>query len=186
VGAEDALRGALRRLGATPRDVVAVFLTHAHRDHVAAWRAVAHAPFYVGRGEAARLYGVRPHGGWIPRLADVLLAPRLPRPGEVTARELGRDTAIVLGADTVLAYVTPGHTEGSVAYLLRGVLFVGDGASHAWGGGLRAARRGYSDDVALAAASLARLRRATAGHAPRLACTAHARCAPAGRWPLDR
>ena len=90
---------------------------------------------------------------------------------------IARDTTLVFGRDTVRAFLVPGHTAGSAAYLARGVLFVGDAAS-ADHGGLRAARRGYSSDVALARSSLARLAAATAPHAPRLVCTAHARCAP--------
>jgi glyoxylase-like metal-dependent hydrolase (beta-lactamase superfamily II) len=115
--------------------------------------------------------------GWIPRLADRLRPPRLPRRGEVTVRAIHADTALAFGADTVRAFPVPGHTAGSAAFLLRGVLFVGDAASHGRGG-LRPARAGFTADLALARASLARLERAAAAHAPTLVCTAHARCAP--------
>ncbi len=177
--AERALRDALSRLGATPRDVAAVLLTHSHRDHIGAWRAVAHAPFYVGRGEGARLRGETAHGGWIPRWADRLRRPALPD-ARVTVRELTGDTALAFGRDTVRAFALPGHTPGSVAWLVGGVLLVGDGASHAKSSGrLRPARRGFSDDAAEARRSLARLREAVAPHPVRVICTAHARCAPA-------
>jgi glyoxylase-like metal-dependent hydrolase (beta-lactamase superfamily II) len=95
-------------------------------------------------------------------------------------REIGRDTALVFGPDTVRAFAMPGHTAGSVAWLVGDVLMLGDAASHAPGRGrLRAARRGFSDDAAQARASLRRLRRAVAPYRVRLLCTAHARCAPA-------
>jgi glyoxylase-like metal-dependent hydrolase (beta-lactamase superfamily II) len=175
--AERTLRRALARVGAEPRDVVAVFLTHSHRDHVGAWRAVAHAPIYLGAEEAPRLLAAAPHRGWIPRLADRLRRPRLPRATQVTARPIAADTAIVFGRDTVRAFRVPGHTAGSTAYLVRGVLFVGDALSdRAVVGGLRPARGGYSDDARAARASLGPLHRATASHRPRLVCTAHARC----------
>ncbi len=178
--AEEALRGALARLGARPADVTAVLLTHSHRDHVGAWRAVAHAPFYVGRGEGARLVGREPHRGWIPRLADRLRRPALPESGKLVVREIGGDTALVFGGDTVRAFAMPGHTTGSVAWLVGDVLMLGDAASHApTSGRLRPARRGFSDDASAARASLVRLRRAVAPHRVRLLCTAHARCAPA-------
>ena len=178
-GAERALTDALVRLDARPRDVVAVLLTHAHRDHVGAWRAVAHAPFYVGAGEKARLLGQAPHRGWIPRLADRLRRPALPD-AHLTVRELPGDTALVFGRDTVRAFALPGHTVGSVAWLLGDLLLVGDGASHSpTTGRLAPARRGFSDDVGEARRSLVRLRGAVAPYRVRAICTAHARCAPA-------
>lgn len=178
-GAERALGDALARLGARPRDVVAVLLTHGHRDHVGAWRAVAHAPFHVGAGEAARLRGRAPHGGWIPRLADRLRRPSLPD-ARVVVREIGADTALVFGRDTVRAFRLPGHTVGSLAWLVGDVLLVGDGASHAPATGrLTPARRGFSDDARQARHSLARLRAAVAPYRVRAICTAHARCATA-------
>ena len=178
-GAERALDDALSRLGAQPRDVVAVLLTHSHRDHVGAWRAVAHAPFYVGAGERARLLGEVAHRGWIPRLADRLRRPALPD-ARLDVREIAGDTLLAFGRDTVRAFALPGHTVGSVAWLLGDVLFVGDGASHApTSGHLRPARRGFSDDARRARESLARLRAAVAPYRVRAVCTAHARCAPA-------
>jgi glyoxylase-like metal-dependent hydrolase (beta-lactamase superfamily II) len=175
--ADRALRDALRRVGATPDDVVAVLLTHGHRDHLGAWRAVRRATFWVGAGEAPRLRGARLADGWIPRLADRLRPPSLPRAGELRVASIAADTVLLFGTDTVHAFVVPGHTAGSAAFLLRGVLFVGDAASHGRGG-LRPARRGYTADVRLARMSLARLGRTVAPLAPRLVCTAHARCAP--------
>ncbi|GLC28426.1 MBL fold metallo-hydrolase [Roseisolibacter agri] len=178
-GAERALEDALTRLGARPRDVVAVLLTHSHRDHVGAWRAVAHAPFYVGAGERARLLGRASHRGWIPRLADHLRRPSLPD-ARLDVRELAGDTALVFGRDTVRAFALPGHTVGSLAWLVGDVLLVGDGASHApTSGRLTPARRGFSDDARAARRSLVRLRAAVAPYHVRALCTAHARCATA-------
>ena len=179
-GAERALVNALARLGAQPRDVVAVLLTHSHRDHVGAWRSVAHAPFYVGIGEGARLTGRVPHRGWIPRLADRLRRPALPAPGALVVHELHGDTALTFGRDTVRAFALPGHTAGSMAWLLGDALLLGDGASHRpIDGRLGPARRGFSDDTRLARRSLVRLRSAVSPYPVRALCTAHARCAPA-------
>ena len=60
-GAEGALEGALEEIGAAPEDVIAVFLTHSHRDHLGAWRTVAHAPFHMA---AAEVELFRARGGW--------------------------------------------------------------------------------------------------------------------------
>jgi glyoxylase-like metal-dependent hydrolase (beta-lactamase superfamily II) len=173
-----ALRRALGALGATPDDVTAVFLTHAHRDHVAAWRSVRRATFYLAAPEYARLTGAERPRGWIPRAAERLKPTRLPRAGELAVVTFSRDTTFVLGADTLRAYLVPGHTPGSAAYLFRGTLFLGDAVTSTRAGGFAPARRGFSDDPRLAAASLARLWARLPPGAARYACTAHARCAP--------
>ena len=172
-----ALDRALGTLGAGRGDVAAVLLTHSHRDHVGAWRAVRGAPVYLGAAEVPLLFGERRHGGWAARLADFLVAPRLPRRGELRTVPVAGDTVLVFGADTVRGFATPGHTAGSTSWLVRGVLFIGDAASaHVRGGGLREARSGYAGDVAESRRSLARVRRLVARHPVRLVCTAHARC----------
>jgi glyoxylase-like metal-dependent hydrolase (beta-lactamase superfamily II) len=105
----------------------------------------------------------------------------------VTVRELSGDTTLVFGRDTVRAFALPGHTAGSVAWLVGRVLLVGDGASHSpTSGRLRPARRGFSDDAAQAARSLSRLRDAVGAHPVRAICTAHARCAPADSATWER
>ncbi|MEJ7810883.1 MAG: MBL fold metallo-hydrolase [Gemmatimonadaceae bacterium] len=177
VGAERALRAGVRRLGGPPDRIVAVFLTHSHRDHLGAWRAVAHAPFYVSAAEVARLEGRVGHAGWIPRLAEQVQPTRGPRPGAVAIRAFSRDTAFAIGNDTVHAFLVPGHTAGSAAYLFRGVLFAGDAISHTARGRLRSARAGYSDDATAARRSLTRLWSTLESYDVRFVCTAHARCA---------
>lgn len=179
-GAGRALDRALGELGAERRDVAAVLLTHSHRDHLGAWRALRSVPFYVGAAEVPLLFGERAHGGWAARAADWLLAPRLPHRGELRVVPVAGDTVLVFGADTVRGFATPGHTAGSMAWLVRDVLFVGDAASaDARTGRLRGARVRYAESVARSRWSLARVRGAVAPFHLRLLCTAHARCAPA-------
>jgi hydroxyacylglutathione hydrolase len=175
-GAERSVRGVLSGLGASPDDVTDVFLTHSHRDHVGAWRLVRRSRFHVAAAERATFVGERAHRGWIPRTFERLKRSALPRRDEVNVRTFSRDTAFVFGRDTLRAYVVPGHTAGSVAYLFRGILFLGDAATYTRWGGFAPARRGYSDDARTAARSLdalwARLPRDTVHSV----CTAHAKC----------
>lgn len=175
-GHERALQRALAALNATPADVAFVFLTHAHRDHVSAWPIVRQAQFVVAASEQQRLTGQSRARGWIPRWADRLKPSRLPRPGAIDVRPFTADTMFVLGADTLRAYAVPGHTDGSAAYLFRGVLFVGDAVTYTRAGGFAPARRGYSDDVRAAAASLAALWPRLPTGEVQYVCTAHARC----------
>lgn len=172
------LARALAALDATPADAAVVLLTHAHRDHLAAWPLVRGARVHLAAAEHARLEGRTRPTAWIPRLAERLRRTRLPAPGALDVRPFAADTQFVVGADTVRAYLVPGHTPGSAAYLVREVLFVGDAVTHTWRGGFAPARRAYSDDPRRAAASLATLWSRLPPGGVRRVCTAHARCAP--------
>lgn len=178
-GARTALNGGLEQMGAIADDVVAVFLTHAHRDHVGGWKSVRQAPFYLAREELDLFFGREQPGGWIPRTAARLRERDLPDPGEVATVPFDADTSFVFGADTVYAFLVPGHTAGSAAYLFRGTLFAGDAVSRTWTGRFRIARGGYSDDVAQSRQSLASLRHRLRPHRVDRICTAHLECAPA-------
>lgn len=177
--ARPALRRRLAELGARPEDVVAVLLTHSHRDHVGAWREVRGARFFAADPELELLHGRREHGGWLARMVDRLLAPDLPDAGEVRVRTFTGDTVLVFGADTVRAFPVPGHTAGSAAYLIHRVLFLGDGLSHSWlFGGFRPPVARYSEDTARARASLLSVLERARPFGVTTVCTAHADCAP--------
>ncbi len=175
-GDRSALTGALAALGATTADVRWVFLTHSHRDHIAAWPVVRHARFHIGAVEEPLLVGAASHGGLVPRWIDRLKPSQLPRRGELSVTTLDRDTTILIGADTMRAFMLPGHTAGSVVYLFRGVLFLGDAVTYSRAGGFAPAKPGYSDDPRVAAENLTRLWPRLPAGAVRYACTAHAHC----------
>jgi glyoxylase-like metal-dependent hydrolase (beta-lactamase superfamily II) len=163
-----------------------VFLTHTHRDHVGAWRLVRHAEFHIAAAERSRLVGDTAHRGWIPKLADRIKRPALPRARDLNVRTFSQDTSFVVGNDTVRAYLVPGHTAGSAVYLFRGVLFLGDAATYSLLRGFASAKRGYSDDARVAAENLGRLWPRLRFGDVQYVCTAHAYCAPfSGRFVLD-
>ena len=181
-GAEESLEKELARLGAEVEDVTDVLMTHAHRDHIRAWPLVSHATFHMAEAERDHFHGLSQAEAMVPRLADRLLPPERPKPGEVEVRSFAGDTTLVFGADTVRTFLVPGHTAGSAAYLIGDVLFVGDAVAHTLTGGPQPALALYSDDAALARESLhtlrARLR--NLGLEPAWICTAHARCEEGG------
>lgn len=95
-------------LGLNIRDVAMVLLTHLHWDHAGCLSLFPHAEILVGKGEAA----------------SVLKEPA--KPGQPWRRvEDGQKAA---AADfTVQVIETPGHTSGSVSYVVNGdLLFTGD------------------------------------------------------------
>ena len=163
-----------------------VFLTHSHRDHVAAWPLLRHARFHVAAAEHSRLVGDSAHRGWVPQLGDRLKPVALPRAGELDVRTFSQDTTFVLGADTLRAYVVAGHTAGTTVYLFRGILFLGDAVTWSRRRGFGPAKPRVSDDPRTAEENLARLWSRLPPGGVRYVCTAHAHCSPfSNRFLLD-
>lgn len=175
-GAQDALRAALRRIDAAPNDVIAVALTHSHRDHVGAWPLVRHRPVYLAAAEVPALFGRGRYRASVPRLAERIAPRRTPTPADVVVRPFTTDTMWVFGRDTLRAYLVPGHTSGSAVYLFRGTLFLGDAVTYQHKSGFAPARAMYSEDPEAAARNLHTLWPRLPIAAVRYVCTAHARC----------
>ncbi|TVP46567.1 MAG: MBL fold metallo-hydrolase [Gemmatimonadales bacterium] len=178
-GAEEALAEGLKQLGARTDDVIAVFLTHSHRDHIGAWRSVRHAPFYLATAEEELLFGREAHGGWLPSLAEKIRGSDRPAPEEVQVHAFSSDTVFAFGRDTLRAFLVPGHTEGSTAYLFRGTLFAGDAIAKTWISGFRPALGRFSVDASQARRSLESLRERIAPFEVSLVCTSHLECSAA-------
>jgi glyoxylase-like metal-dependent hydrolase (beta-lactamase superfamily II) len=176
-GAGRPLRRGLARIGARPEDVTDVFVTHSHRDHIGAWRAVRQARFHVAAGEEPLMESREGHADLPSRLADHVLGNPAPWPGEVNVHPFSADTAIVVGRDTVRVFLAPGHTPGSAAYLIRGVLYGGDAVYRSYVTGYRTASRIFTDDPARNRASVAALFERVRPYAPAWVCTAHGKCA---------
>lgn len=176
-GAEGALRDRLRELGATPEDVSDVFVTHSHRDHIGAWRAVSGARFHLYGPEEALFVGQREHADVPSRGARRVAGHAGPLPGEVALEPFTADTLYTFGRDTVRAFAVPGHTEGSAAYLFRGILFVGDAVARKPLTGFRGADVVFSDDTRRNTESLRSLFDRVRPYDVRWLCNAHAKCA---------
>jgi glyoxylase-like metal-dependent hydrolase (beta-lactamase superfamily II) len=177
-GSDTELPRLLRSVDAVPADVRFVFLTHAHRDHIAAWPLVRQARFVVGAAEVPALLGGGAYSGWAAKMGEVNEYPR-PKPGELAIVPIGSDSAIMLGRDTVFAFPIPGHTAGSTAYLFRGILFGGDAVNWRPGSGFQGARPEFSDSVAQNRESLIALWNRLPLSRMRIMCTAHGKCAVA-------
>lgn len=185
-GSEEVLPGLVRQLGSAPADVRFVFLTHAHRDHIAAWPLVRQARFILGAAEIPAFTGDERYAGWAAKVGDELNEYPRPRADELVLVPVVADTAIVLGRDTVFAFPIPGHTPGSTAFLFRGILFGGDAFNWRPGSGFQGARPEFSDSVALSRESLRALWQRLPPERTRVMCTAHGKCAVADSTLRER
>jgi len=101
-GNSEETRSGLQRLGISAADVIAVFVTHAHWDHIGSLDVFSDAVIYTGNTENSS-FPDTPH--------------RLMMDGEVTE----------LFGRYIKCFYTPGHTIDSVCFLVDGkYLFVGD------------------------------------------------------------
>jgi glyoxylase-like metal-dependent hydrolase (beta-lactamase superfamily II) len=179
-GVEGALERGLARIGARPDEVTDVFLTHSHRDHIAGWNAVRQARFHLHRDELPLFLAEIRHADLPSRAASAVLASPAPWPEEIAVRPFSDDTVWAFGADTLRAFVVPGHTAGSTAYLFRGILFAGDAIHRSPVSGFGPAPPLVTDDVRTGHASVERLFERALPHGVRWVCTAHGKCAPPG------
>ncbi len=126
-----AILSALTRRGLTPASVAAIFLTHGHGDHTAGCKLFPDAQVYALESEVALI-------GDAARVTHPL------QDGE------GTD----VGDLHVETFAVPGHTPGSAAYLMRGVLFFGDSAGASKDGVMMKAVSLFSKDSAQNVTSL--------------------------------
>ncbi len=109
--------------------VRAILLTHAHGDHTAgaeALRTATGAKVYAGKGDTAVLRAGQPREAFF---STFYMPDHAPHPTTVDVALEGGET-ITLGDIRIQALAAPGHTPGSICYLLernqRRLLFTGD------------------------------------------------------------
>lgn len=146
-----AIMAELRRRTLGPESVAAVFLTHGHPDHIGAAAQFPRAEIMALEAEVPLVEGREGARGPLPRLFPV-------NPTGITVNRALRDGDVVTLAGTQFrVYAVPGHTAGSAAYYVNGVLLIGDSADVASDGSLIGAPWIFSDSQAENRASLARL-----------------------------
>jgi glyoxylase-like metal-dependent hydrolase (beta-lactamase superfamily II) len=144
----DAILAELRRRGLGPEAVAAILLTHGHSDHTGAVARFPRAEVMALEREVPVVEGREGTHGPVPRLFPV-------RPtGVRVARALRDNETVTVGNTEVKVFAVPGHTAGSAAYLVSGVLFVGDSADVTSEGNIVGAPWVFSDSQDENAASL--------------------------------
>ena len=109
----------LQKLNIAPDKITAVLLTHTHRDHVAAIKLFKKAKVYLSMQEEQMINGEKSVFLWFGNKIDTKVY------------SLINDNQVFnIGNIKIKGILTPGHTPGSMSYLINDkYLFVGDALS---------------------------------------------------------
>ena len=114
---EDTVKRGFDALGFKPEYVKYVFLTHSDRDHVGGLNLFKNADVYLSIDEEQMVNKTT------PRFLGFVHNPPLKK----TYRLLKNGDIVQAGQTKIEALATPGHTPGSMSYLVNdSILFVGD------------------------------------------------------------
>ncbi|MCU0697685.1 MAG: MBL fold metallo-hydrolase [Myxococcaceae bacterium] len=139
-------------LAAQKRTVKAIFITHGHGDHVGGCRAFPDAALYAFDGDKGLIEGTASANGPVTKFAK--LDPAKAHP---VTNTLVDGQTVEVGTLRVRAFLIPGHTAGSAAFLVNRALFLGDSLAGQADGKVRLAPWMFSDDLGQCATSIQRL-----------------------------
>lgn len=148
----------LQKLGIDPKDIAHILLTHSDSDHASGIElfpnAIVHLPALeepMINGQVKRFWG---HFNSLSAKSYELLTD---------------GQTLTLLEETITCIATPGHTPGSMSYILSGTLFTGDTLSLKQGQ-VRPFKRIANMDTKLQKRSITKLQKLTS---IRRICTAH-------------
>jgi glyoxylase-like metal-dependent hydrolase (beta-lactamase superfamily II) len=128
----------------TETDVHTVLLTHGHADHWRGTAAFPEAEVYIHEADKGLQLEEEQEQGFFRKLMMRFLLGKLERPG--IAGYFSDGDELEFDGERFRVISIPGHTEGSVAFLWRDILFIGDSVQKS-GEGMRLAPEMFSADV---------------------------------------
>ena len=168
-----------RHLG--PDAVTTILITHGHPDHTGGVLMFPKAQVIALDAEKALVEGRAGAKGPLTRLFPV--SPT----GITVTKTVADGDTLMLGPHRVRVFAVPGHTQGSAAYLVDDVLFMGDAADTTSDGKVIGSPWVFSDSQPQDRASLVALdERLTRENLPvKVIAFAHSGLLANGRAPLD-
>jgi len=132
----------LEKLNIAQNKVIAIFLTHSDGDHTAGLSVLKNASIFLAKEEEQMING---------KTAKMMFFHnKLPRKGAIFIKD---GQKITIGKNQITCILTPGHTPGSMSYLINGkYLFVGD-AFNLTDGKVSKANSFFSKDIKMAVKS---------------------------------
>ena len=120
------IHATLRQKGIDESAIVAIFITHGHIDHASGAGTFGDTPVYAGEAEVPYLLGQRNGESIVGAIAGKLESDT--HPDESHIRTVTDGQRITIGDVTVDVLAVPGHTTGSMAYVIGQAVFIGDTA----------------------------------------------------------
>lgn len=106
----------MQKLGIAPESISALFLTHSDGDHVAALTIFKNAKIYMAKEEQQMINGTTPRFLFVHNKTN-----------SDKIQFIEDQDSVVLGNTIIKGILTPGHTPGSMCYVINNrYLFVGD------------------------------------------------------------
>ena len=168
-----------RHLG--PDAVTTILITHGHPDHTGGVAMFPKAQVIALEAEKPLVEGRAGAKGPLTRLFPV--SPT----GITVTKTVADGDTLMLGPHRVRVFAVPGHTQGSAAYLVDDVLFMGDAADTTSDGTIIGSPWVFSDSQPQDRASLVALdERLTRENVPvKVIAFSHSGVLANGRAPLD-
>jgi len=128
-----AICSSIHRIGRSESEVKVIFCTHSHDDHTAGCRKFPNATIYAmkpsfqGNSQSSTSSWNRVQKAMPGKNQD-------PSPSRRDVQYLSDGQVLDFNGDNIEAFALPGHTYDSSAYLVFGILFMGDSAAGQYNG----------------------------------------------------
>lgn len=146
------LIGELHRQQVDATAVKAILLTHGHADHIGGCNQFPDAKIYIGQQDVPIVKGEEASDDLVGKMTGKQTKTALRNPAQLVVAKDGE--TLTIGDKQVKVFSVPGHTKGSLAYLIDNALFIGDALTFDTKGRVQKPPKPVSNDLDIAFQSL--------------------------------